>query len=165
VIPTSHHSTPSPQHLPDRDGNFRQKNRSAEGGIDGTIGLFRGNSGYSAEQETLEIPFRTTPQRRKMFGILYRGTKIKANTWNSVPNHSAEEKPTRNSVPWNKISSHLRLLLIANLLEFRSEACLGRKHAVNTVCKIYKTCNSSIIIIHLRIIHKILFWYLAMNEF
>jgi hypothetical protein len=24
------------------------------------------------------------------------------NTWNSVPNHSAEEKTTQNSVPWNK---------------------------------------------------------------
>jgi hypothetical protein len=23
-----------------------------------------------------------------MLGILYRGTKIEANTWNSVPNHS-----------------------------------------------------------------------------
>jgi hypothetical protein len=26
-----------------------------------------------------------------MFGILYRGTKIEANSRNSVPNHSAEE--------------------------------------------------------------------------
>jgi hypothetical protein len=65
-----------------------------------------------------------------MFGILYRGTKIEANTWNSVPNHFAEEKPSRNSVPWNKISSNLRLLLIANLSEFRSETCLGRNHAL-----------------------------------
>jgi hypothetical protein len=69
-----------------------------------------------------------------MFGIMYRGTEIEANTRNSVPNHSAEEKPTRNSVPWKKNSSNLRLLLIANLSEFRSETCHGRKHAVNSVC-------------------------------
>jgi hypothetical protein len=44
--------------------------------IDGTIGLFRRNSGCSAEQTTLGIKFRTIPQRRKKLGILYRGTKI-----------------------------------------------------------------------------------------
>jgi hypothetical protein len=96
--------------------------------------LFRRNSSCSAEQETLGIPFRISPQRRKMFGILYRETKIESNTSNSVPNHSAEVKPTRNSVPWNKISCTLSLLLIANLSEFCSETCLGRKQALNTVC-------------------------------
>jgi hypothetical protein len=45
-----------------RVGNFRQKYFSAEDGIDGTIGLFRGNS---AEQKTIGIPFRTIPQRKK----------------------------------------------------------------------------------------------------
>ncbi len=69
-------------------GNFRQKNYSAE---DGTTGLFRRNFNCSAEQKTLGIPFRIIPQRRKKLGILYHGT-------NSVPNHSSEEKPTRNSV-------------------------------------------------------------------
>jgi hypothetical protein len=29
-------------------------------------------------------------------GIPFRGTKIEANSRNSVPNHSVEEKPTRN---------------------------------------------------------------------
>jgi hypothetical protein len=51
-----------------------KKNHSAEDGIDGTIGLFRRNSGYSAEQKILGVPFRSM------------------------------------------------------------EACLGRKHAVNSVC-------------------------------
>ena len=60
--------------------------------------LFRRNSG---------IPFRTVPQRRKMLGILYHGTKIEANSRNFVRNHSAEEKTTRNSVPWNKNRSKL----------------------------------------------------------
>ncbi len=82
-----------------RVGNFRQKNYSAEDGIYGTIGLFRRNSDCSAEQKILGIPFRTIPQRRKMLGILYHGTKLEANPRNSVLNHSAEEKTTRNSVP------------------------------------------------------------------
>ena len=48
------------------------------------------------------------------------------NSRNSVPNRSAEEKNARISVPWNKNRS--------KLLEFRSEACLGQKHAVYSVC-------------------------------
>jgi hypothetical protein len=36
-----------------------------------------------------------------MLGIPYWGTKIEANSRNSVPNHS-EEKTTGNFVPWNK---------------------------------------------------------------
>ncbi len=65
-----------------RVGNFRQKNYSAEDGIDGSIGLFRRHSGCSAEQKTLGIPFRNVPQLRKMLGILYYGTKIVANSRN-----------------------------------------------------------------------------------
>jgi hypothetical protein len=68
------------------------------------------NSGCSAEKKILGIPSRTIPQRRKMLGILYHGTKLEANAWNSILNHSTEEKTTRNSVPWNKnISKHLEL--------------------------------------------------------
>jgi hypothetical protein len=131
-----------------RVGNFRQKNYSAEDGIDGITGLFRRNSGYSAEQETLGIPFRTTPQRRKMFESLYRETKIEANTWNSVPNHSTERETNSEFRSVEQNSSNLRLLLIANLSEFRFEECLGRKHAVNTVswsrifCKTNFLCHS-----------------------
>jgi len=72
--------------------------------MDGTICSFRRNSGCSAERKTLGIPFRTIPWRKKMHGILYSGTKIEANPRNSVPNHSAEEKNSRNSVLWNKKS-------------------------------------------------------------
>ncbi len=103
-----------------------KKNYSAEDGIDGTIGLFRRNSGCFAEQKTLGITFRIIPQRRKRLGILYHGPRIEANSRNSVPNHSAEEKSTRNSVPWNKKRSKLS--------ESGSEACLGQKHAANSVC-------------------------------
>ncbi len=35
-------------------------------------------------------------------GWLFRGTKIDANSRNSVPNDSAEENTTRNSFPWKK---------------------------------------------------------------
>ncbi len=82
-----------------RVGNFRQKNNSAEDGIDGTNAYFRRNSGCSAEQkppefrsepfrgrenntefrsveqkekQTLGILFRTIPRKRKQFGILFR---------------------------------------------------------------------------------------------
>jgi hypothetical protein len=103
-----------------RVGNFRQKNYSAEDGIDGTITLFRQNSGRSSEQKTLGIPFRTIPQRRKMLGILYHGTNIEANSRNSVLNHSAEEKTTRNPVSWNKNRS--------KHLEFCSEPFRGREN-------------------------------------
>ena len=41
--------------LQTRVGNFRQKNNSAEDGIDGTKGYFRRNSGYSAEQKISEF--------------------------------------------------------------------------------------------------------------
>jgi hypothetical protein len=44
-----------------RVGNFRQKNNSAEDGIDGTNGYFRRNSGCSAEQKFSE--FRSEPFR------------------------------------------------------------------------------------------------------
>jgi hypothetical protein len=61
-----------------RVGNFRQKNNSAEDGIDGTNGYFRRNSGCSAEQKLTEFPFRTLPRNRKQLGIPFRGTKIEA---------------------------------------------------------------------------------------
>ncbi len=62
-----------------RVGNFRQIKNSAEDGIDGTNGYFRRNSGCSAEQKISE--FRSEP--------------------------FAEEKTTRNSVPWTKNRSKL----------------------------------------------------------
>jgi hypothetical protein len=78
-----------------------------------------------------------------MLGILSKGTKLEANARNSrnfILNHSVEEKTTRNSVLWNKnISKHLEFCSESfrgrdNNSEFRSEACLGRKRAVNSVC-------------------------------
>ncbi len=56
--------------------------------------LFRGT-------EILGIPFGTLPRKRKQLGILSRRPKIEANSRNSLPNPSAEEKITRDSVPWN----------------------------------------------------------------
>jgi hypothetical protein len=99
-------------------GNFRQNNYSRKTEWAEQLVC----SGCSAEQKT----FRIIPQRRKKLGILYRGTKKEANSQNFVPNYSSKEKPTRSSVPRNKKRSKFS--------EFRSEACLGQKHAVNSVC-------------------------------
>ncbi len=41
------------------------------------------NSGYSGEQQTIGIPFRTISWKRKMLGIPYSGTKLEANFRNS----------------------------------------------------------------------------------
>ncbi len=111
-----------------RVGNFRQKNNSAEDGIDGTKGYFRRNSSCSAEQKFSEFrskpfrgrentsefrsvdqnrsklskfPFKPLQRKRKQHGIPFRETEIEAKSRNSLPNPSAEEKTTRNSVPWN----------------------------------------------------------------
>ncbi len=51
-----------------------------------------------------------------MLGIPYRETNIEANSRNSVPNHSAEEKTTQNSVPWNKNRSKLKHFTEENML-------------------------------------------------
>jgi hypothetical protein len=51
-----------------------------------------GISGCSEEQKILGIPFRTLQRKRKQLGIPFRGTKIEANSRDSLPNPSAEEK-------------------------------------------------------------------------
>jgi hypothetical protein len=79
-----------------RVGNFQQKNNSAEDGIDETNGLFRIQPVRGKEEK-----------KRKMLGIPYSGSKKEASSRNLVPNHSAEEKTTRSSVPWNKNRSKL----------------------------------------------------------
>ncbi len=72
-----------------------------------------------------------------MLGILNHGTKLEVNARNSILNHSAEEKTTRNSVTCNKIrSKHLEFCSKPfcgrdNNSEFRSKAFFGRKHAVS----------------------------------
>ncbi len=38
-------------------------------------------------EQTLVIPFRTTPRKRIQLGIPFRGSKIEANSWNSVSMH------------------------------------------------------------------------------
>ncbi len=85
-----------------RVGNFRQKNNSAEDGIDGTKGYFRRNSGCSAEQKNSEFrsePFRGRENNTKFCSV---ETNLEAYSQNSLPNPSAEEKKTWNSVPWQQ---------------------------------------------------------------
>jgi hypothetical protein len=92
----------------------------------------------SAEQKTLEIPFRTVQQRRRMLGILYPGTKIEENSRISVLNHSADQKTLR--IPFRTVPQRRKMLRItflgknrSKLSEFCSEACLRQKHAVSSV--------------------------------
>jgi hypothetical protein len=49
-------------------------------------------------KQTLGIHFRTFQQNGKQLGIPFRGTEIEANSRNSLPSPSAEEKTTLNSV-------------------------------------------------------------------
>ncbi len=90
--------------LSHRVGNFRQKNNSAEDGIDRTYGYFRRNSGCSAEQKTLGIPFWTIPGKRKQLGIPFRRTKIVTNTRNPFFRIRVNNQFR---VPWNKNRSKL----------------------------------------------------------
>jgi hypothetical protein len=50
---------------------------------------------WNNKKQTLGIPFRTLQQKTKQLGSPFRGTKIEANSWNSVLNHSAKEKQLR----------------------------------------------------------------------
>jgi hypothetical protein len=70
---------------------FLIKNCSTEDGIEETNGFFRQNSGFSAEQKTLGIPFQTILCKRKQLGILFRGLKKEAIFQNFVPKPFAEE--------------------------------------------------------------------------
>ncbi len=54
-------------------------------------GLFRQNSGFSAEQKTLGIRIRTIPRKRKQLDIPFRGIKVEANFHNFVAKPFAEE--------------------------------------------------------------------------
>jgi hypothetical protein len=75
------------------NGNFRQKNYFAEDAIDGTNGNFRRNSGCSAEQKTVGIPYRTILRKRKMLGIskYVPWNRNRANFQNFVPEHFTEQ--------------------------------------------------------------------------
>ncbi len=70
---------------------FPIKNNSTEDGIEETNGLFRQDSGFSAEQKTLGIPFQTILRKRKQLGIPFRGTKVEINIQNFVLKPFSEE--------------------------------------------------------------------------
>jgi hypothetical protein len=76
--------------------------------------IFRQNSGCFTEQNTLGILFRTLPPKRKQLGIPFCGTKIEANSRNSVPNHFAEEKTTQNKMWQLKISNRYGQIILLN---------------------------------------------------
>ncbi len=126
---------------PGQGWQFPTKNYSAEDEIDGIIGLFWRNSGCSVEQKTLGIPFRTIPQKRRILGILYNGTKMEANSRNSVLNHSAEQKTL--GIPFRTVRRGRKMLDRSKLSEICSEACLRQKHAVSSVCWSRSFCKTN----------------------
>ncbi len=63
------------RHFRFRVGNFRQKNNSAEDGIDGINGYFRRNFGCSAEEKISE--FRSEPFRGRENNSEFRSVKQK----------------------------------------------------------------------------------------
>ena len=66
-----------------------------------------------------EFPSEHFSGRENNSEFLSADTKIEEYSQNSLPNPSAEEKTTRNFVPWNKYRSKLS--------EFRSEPFRGRE--------------------------------------
>jgi hypothetical protein len=56
-----------------------------------------------------------------MIGILFHGTKIEANSPEFHPNHSEEEKTTRNFLPWNKNRIKLFGIPFQNLTQARNQ--------------------------------------------
>ncbi len=107
-----------------------KKNNSTEDGIDGTNDHFQRNSGCSAEQKPLGIPFRTLPLKRKQLGIPLNSVPWNKNRsilleFGSEPFRGRET--SRNSVPWNKTRNKLS--------EFRSEPFRGRETTRNSVSR------------------------------
>ncbi len=103
-----------------RVGNFRQKINSAEDGIDGTNGYFRRNSGCSAEQKTLGIPFRTVPRKRRRLRIPFRWTKIEKTF--GIPFRTFSGREKNSEFPSGSFSRR------ENNSEFRSEPFSGREN-------------------------------------
>jgi len=72
-----------------------KRNYSAEDGIDRAICSFRGNSGYFAEPKFRGILIRPNPRKWKnAWNSALSSKKKGANSRNSVPSHSLEEKTT-----------------------------------------------------------------------
>jgi hypothetical protein len=106
-----------------RVGNFRQKNHSAEDGIDGLIGLFQRNSSSAGEKNAQNsMPWNKNRSKLSEFhSEAFRGTE---NSRNSFPNRFTGEK---------NVGILFREKFRSKLSEFRSEACLAQKHAVYSV--------------------------------
>jgi hypothetical protein len=89
------------------------------------------------EVASVFVPLNGTPNyflfrgrvRNRIPRFSVRGTKIEANSHNSVPNHSAEENTTRNSVPWNQNR--------CKFSEFRSEPFRGSRNSFPCIKKYY----------------------------
>jgi hypothetical protein len=107
----SRNSVPNPsvEEKTTRDSVLLNKNRSklSEFPSEPFIGRENNSEFQSVEPnktQTLGIPFQTLQRKKKQPGIPFRGTKIEANSWNSAPDHSAEEKTSQSKTRQPKIS-------------------------------------------------------------
>ncbi len=103
-----------------RVGNFRQKNNSAEDGIDGTHGYFRRNSGCSAEQKISE--FRSEPFRGRENNSEFRSVE---QNWKQTPIilfRTLLRKRTQLRIPFHGKKNRCKFS------EFHSEPFRGREH-------------------------------------
>ncbi len=82
------------------------------------------------KKQTLGIPFRTLQRKRKHPGIPFRGKKIEANSRNSAPDHSAEEKTSQSKTRQPKISK-----IVSEKTTFEER----KNHFLKLICLFCKT--------------------------
>ena len=87
-----------------RVGNIRQKNNSAEDGIDGTKGYFRRNSGYSAEQKILK--FRSEPFRGRENNSEFRSEPFRGRENNSDFRSVDQKKKHTLGIPFRTLQNN-----------------------------------------------------------
>jgi hypothetical protein len=76
-----------------------------------------GISGCSEEQKILGIPFRTLPRKRKQLRIPFCGTKVEANSRDSLLKPSAEEKQLGMPFRGTKIEANSRNSVLTHSTE------------------------------------------------
>ncbi len=116
-----------------RVGNIRQKNNSAEDGIDGTNGYFRRNSGCSAEQKLSE--FRSEPaveEKTTRNSVLWIKNRGSLSEFRSEPFRGRET--TRASVLWNKNRGNSRNVIPNHSVE---EETQNKARLLRVVHRIY----------------------------
>ncbi len=87
-----------------------------------------------------KFPSEPLQWKRKQLGIPFRGTEIEAKSRNSLPNPSAEEKTTRNSVPRNQNRRTLGIPL-RTILRKRKQLGQNAATSVSDSIQIESSCR------------------------